>query len=274
MSETWNCALIDSGASKTVCGIDWLNVYLDSIPHEDANTILYSESNSFFKFGMGNPVKSLYSISLPISIGNIQTTLTCDVIDAKIPLLFSRDSLKSSHSNIDFVNDKINILDQNLDLVVTKSGHYAIPISHNSYILHNNITPHLTLFAQISDKNVMAKKLHRQFGHPKPDKLIKLLKSAKEPWKSDFELFKLIQDLSDNNCDICVKYKKAHLRPAVCLPLATFFQEVLAMDLKFYKHLEKMYIILHIIDYATRFSSSSIVPSKKPDEIVKAIMTN
>ena len=46
--------------------------------------------------------------------------------------------------------------------------------------------------------------------------------------------------------------------------MATAFQEFVAMDLKFYNG----NILLHLINHATRLSSSKIIKSKKPKEIV------
>ena len=66
LTEIWNCAVIDSGASKTVCGNQWLDVFLDSISDFDKNKIVFSESNSYFKFGIGSSIKALYSVSLPV----------------------------------------------------------------------------------------------------------------------------------------------------------------------------------------------------------------
>ena len=63
------------------------------------------------------------------------------------------------------------------------------------------------------------------------------------------------------------KKKKKNPQPIVLLPLATNFKECVAMDLKFYKGK----ILLHLIDHATRFSVTIILPSKKPDQIVNAM---
>ena len=52
------------------------------------------------------------------------------------------------------------------------------------------------------------------------------------------------------------------------LPLATKFKECVAMDLKFYKGK----ILLHMINHSTRLSATVVLPSKKPHEIVNAIM--
>ena len=40
------------------------------------------------------------------------------------------------------------------------------------------------------------------------------------------------------------------------------------MDLKFYKKR----ILLHLVDYATRLSSSTVIPSKDPEVVIKAIL--
>ena len=50
--------------------------------------------------------------------------------------------------------------------------------------------------------------------------------------------------------------------------MASTFQECVAMDLKFYKH----HILLHLVDHATtRLSASAVIPSKKPEVIIKAL---
>ena len=99
-----------------------------------------------------------------------------------------------------------------------------------------------------------------------PEKLLKLLNSAGDPWQSDKELKELIKKVSDE-CTICKIYRKTPQRPIVGLPMATSFQECIAMDLKFYKER----ILLHLIDHTTRLSVSSFVKSKEPEVILKAI---
>ena len=103
-------------------------------------------------------------------------------------------------------------------------------------------------------------------SHPSPEKLLKLLNSAGDPWQSDEELKKLIKKVSDE-CAICKIYRKTPQRPIVGLPMATSFQECIAMDLKFYKGK----ILLHLIDHTTRLSVSSFVKSSEPEVILKAI---
>ena len=80
------------------------------------------------------------------------------------------------------------------------------------------------------------------------------------------KLKKLIKKVSDE-CLICKIYRKTPQRPIVGLPMATSFQECIAMDLKFYKGR----ILLHLIHHATRLSVSSFVKSKEPEGILKTI---
>ena len=61
------------------------------------------------------------------------------------------------------------------------------------------------------------------------------MNSAGDPIKDDNELKSLIKKVS-NKCQICQVYRKAPNRPVVRLPMATTFQEWVAMVLKFYNH--------------------------------------
>ena len=41
MSETWSTALLNCGASKTVCGKEWLNQYISNLPEHQKQNIQY-----------------------------------------------------------------------------------------------------------------------------------------------------------------------------------------------------------------------------------------
>ena len=128
--------------------------------------------------------------------------LNTDIVASDIPLLLSRKSMKNADMTLDFKNDNAFIFGQPTKLFVTKSGHYALPISQFKAILNNVTTgtnTNVTLIATENNKSKssIATKLHRQFAHPPPEKLLKLLNSAGEPWQSDEELKKLIKSVSD-----------------------------------------------------------------------------
>ena len=54
------------------------------------------------------------------------------------------------------------------------------------------------------------------------------------------------------------------------LSTASNFQELIAMDLKFYHGR----ILLHLVNHATRLSSASLITSKDPEVIIKNIFKN
>ena len=71
---------------------------------------------------------------------------------------------------------------------MTKSGHYKsiYPINPYETILNNvtsGVNTNVTLVATENNKskNEIAIKLHQQFAHPSPEKLLKLLNSAGDP---------------------------------------------------------------------------------------------
>ena len=58
VSETFNCAVLDSGCSKNVCGQSWLSNYLNTLTEVDRLQMSEKESSTSFRFGDGNSVKS------------------------------------------------------------------------------------------------------------------------------------------------------------------------------------------------------------------------
>ena len=138
-------------------------------------------------------------------------------------------------------------------MVCTTSGHYAIPIKPHSTELTSNIVMHA--INENSNVKSVAKKLHQQFGHPSTQRLVKFVKDSGEDNK---DLIKSLEDVG-NNCDTCKRYKKTPPHPVVTFPLATQFNETVAMDLKVYKN-NSIYF-LHLIDNFTRFSAASVIRS-------------
>ena len=177
--------------------------------------------------------------------------------------------LKREGMTIDLKNDQAIAFVEQIQLINTKSGHYAIPIRPYNTILNNIATGTNTavvLIGTCKTKIKIALKLHCQFVHPSSDKLLKLLNSAGDPCNTDKELKTLLKKITAE-CQICQLYKKAPPQPIVGLPMATVFQECVAMDLKFYKGK----ILLHLIDHAIRLSASTFVPSKESNIIINAL---
>ena len=119
------------------------------------------------------------------------------------------------------------------------------------------------LAADLRNVKQTAMKLHKQFGHPSHLKLIKLIKNAgvmNKPLEDEIERI-------SENCEICFKLKKAPLRPVVSIPMATKFNEVVAMDLKVWG---KFYFLV-MVDLATRWCSAVVIGNKLPQTIIRGI---
>ena len=187
--------------------------------------------------------------------------------------------MKQADMHINFKDDTDQALDQLIPLSITHSGHYILPLTRATKLLpkvstqlpsaQSNITLHLSKDCQGQPKSVIADKIHRQFAHAPADKLIRLLNNAGSPWCEDKELNDQLKS-TVRECKTCKLYKKPLPTPVVAMPLASWFQQTVAIDLKFYWGK----IILHLIDHVTRLSAAVQIPSKHPKAIIKAIFSN
>ena len=194
-------------------------------------------------------------------VGNTQVQLDTHVVESDIPLLMSRESLKRAEADIDFQRDTIKILGETIDLKISKSGHLMIPLIINTHdcFLTSPISPdNPNLEKQIH-------KLHKQFAHPAPNRLKQLIKNSGTNEKKVDDMI----DKITSNCDTCKRYKKAPPRPVVGMPLASEFNETVAMDIKFIRNIP----ILHLIDHTTRYSAACKLNNKKPMSVIQAILT-
>ena len=151
---------------------------------------------------------------------------------------------------------------------MTNTGHYCISLSRS---LDCPRLPENRLFftSPVSgvdpdcEKKVL--KLHKQYAHPDSDKFKKFLSRAGH--QDDVKLLEMVDSVT-NSCLTCKRYKKAPLTPAVGLPLATMFNETVAMDLKFICGQP----ILHMIDHVTRYSCATVIANKRKETVVQAIL--
>ena len=105
-----------------------------------------------------------------------------------MPLLLSKSTIKKADTIIDFTKDKINILGQEMYMKFTSSRHCLIPISKSYKALNdfdeNNTKSILSSTENVSnmtlrEKQSIAEKLHKQFGHTRSNKILKLIKLSK-----------------------------------------------------------------------------------------------
>ena len=134
--------------------------------------------------------------------------------------------------------------------------------------MNNNYEHDLIVFhinENKSNKDI-ALKLHCSFAHSFAEKLLKLINSSRKEWSENADLKREVKEIT-NNCEIYKRYKKAPPRPVVSLPMASHFQETVAIDLKYYQG----QTFLNFIDMCTRLSAATFVPNKNKDTILKAI---
>ena len=154
--------------------------------------------------------------------------VTTDVVEPNIPLLLSRNSMKKASMVLDFLSDSAIIFRNQINLNITVSGHYTIPIYHAP----TDRRVYATLLAHDgSDAKKVADKLHRQFAHPTSDKLRKLLNDS---GRKDSALHGAVEEVT-NSCETCLRYRQPHPRPAVSMPMASVFNETMSADLKIWK---------------------------------------
>ena len=121
----------------------------------------------------------------------------------------------------------------------------------------------MTAVWEKGDVGKKALKLHRQFGHPTAAKLLKLITDS---GIKNSELERAIKSVTEG-CVVCLKHKKARPRPVVCMPIASKFNEAIAMDLKSWG---KQYFLV-IVDLATRYCTARIIEDKRSTTILRGL---
>ncbi len=261
--EAKNCAILDSACSSTVCGRNWMSCYLESLDAVDKTKVVKNPGSKTFKFGDGKRLKSEASYSIPAFMAGHRVSITADVVDSDIPLLLSLKSMKDAKIKLDTENDKAEILGTEVSLNYTSSGHYSVSIDRNSIPVE---TVHSVKLSDEDRKgrSQILRKLHRQFAHPSELKFITLLKDA-GMWEDVYsdEVSQIYAE-----CDLCKAYTRTPARPAVGLPMATRFNQMVAMDLKKWSR----GWILHIVDMWSRLTVSVFIERKTSKEVIDKIM--
>ncbi len=282
--ESYGAAVLDTACTKTVCGRNWLQQYISCLDEAEIRDIRHRVSNQQFKFGDGATFRSYENSVIPAVIGGTSCKISTEVVDCDIPLLLSKESLKKAGTILNLQNDTAKMFGKSVNLEFTSSGHYCVNLVKqkcNSEITNSNQDQDQTLNDEVlaiqnldtgpESNGVWSKakliKLHRQFGHASVEKIEKLLQNAgiKRGCVHD-SLTEVVK-----SCDVCTKFKRPPAKPAVCLPLAYSFNEVIAMDLH---ELGPSLWYLHIIDVFTRYSAATVIKSKQSGVIAKKLLLN
>ncbi|KAK4317301.1 hypothetical protein Pmani_011614 [Petrolisthes manimaculis] len=207
MTETICYAVLDTACSSTVCGVDWLRAYIQTLSDEKSS-IQEESSEATFRFGDGNMYKST-KVKLPVNIIGNRAYVIANVVDCSIPLLFSKKSMKKAQMKLDLENDIAVIHGKKVKLRCTSSGHYCLLLRDEQEVWKKTEEIMLTLGSDEKEKKKKIEKLHQQFGQPTCRRLIQLLKDG----GIDDEMCFVHAEEVSNSCDICVKYKKTPSKP-------------------------------------------------------------
>ena len=230
-----------------------------------------------YKFGGNEVVHSYKCAQIPIQVGKQQCMLETEVVDIDLPLLISKQAMKTSGMILNFHDDTAELNGENIVLDTSSSGHYILSLTRqrnqlvSSENLNEDANQQQATFMSFEtkgmteqEKNKVAIKLHRQFGHPTHERLAQLVKTA---GSQDGRFVEIMQDVA-TACETCQKYSKKNPRPVVGMSLSKEFNGTIAMDLKQVQGK----LILHIIDLSTRYSQATIVDNKRKETIVEAII--
>lgn len=160
IAESLNCALLDSGASKNVCGKLWLDIYVDSLSESEKVKLESKPSESVFRFGDGNKVESFQTVTIPATLGGHDISISTDVIDKDIPLLLSKNAMKEVGMNLNFERDTVTLFGEDIKLRCTTSGHYSLPLTTRCQALdgHKLASENILTCANLTDQSTIAKK--------------------------------------------------------------------------------------------------------------------
>ena len=152
---------------------------------------------------------------------------------------------------LDLENDEAEIFGHKIPLDYTTSGHYCVPVDKLEETKVEEVCKVNLEDLGKAERLKVLDKLHKQFVHPSKKRLIALMEDA-GVWRKEFDA-----DLETihNRCHICKLYAKTPARPIVSIPMATSFNEKVAMDLKPWKDGKNT---LHMVDMFSRFECTGI----------------
>ena len=267
LNETYSGALLDSGASATVCGRKWLEAFESTLTPTEKNELGEEVCFQSFKFGDGDPIISYLKKNIPVTICGEDIMLLTYVVDSDVPLLLSRATMKKMGCTLDFVRDEISVFGGKEKLIITRSGHMIIPFKGKAERLKTDdlceTDTSSTYVVTDGDPKKTAEHLHRYFAHSSAQKIKDVVRESSVVGKEEVcaNLDKI-----EKSCDQCIKRKSKQI-PArkVALPAGSKFNERVAMDLKY---LDSGALILHVIDTVTRYAMAIEVKSKESGEIL------
>ena len=268
-AETLNACALDTCCTSSVAGTKWMDIYKQSLPkHLLSQLTGPHKSKTTFMFGNQQSLPSLGLYKIPVIIANQLHVLDVDIINSDIPLLMSKDHMRKIGIALDMSNDTATANGIPLKINTTSAGHYTLSLLGENDTEDTLVMQQLML-TELQNKDEkkqykMLQKIHSQFGHRPKRVFVELLKSA-DQWRDDFDP---MIDKILNSCEGCHIRMRNPARPVVAIAMSNDFNQLLSMDIKIYKGK----YILYLIDTFTRYTIGTVIKSKEPEQVVKALM--
>lgn len=248
-SRSFEGACVDSGAQKTVIGVNQAKEYC-ALVNEDLNNlgetkkVVYTFGSHRHK-GVGR-----INIRIPIST-SFFLSFTADVVDVDVPLLLGLDVLTASQLILDFAEDE----------VCSKADGWKFPLTRkNGHV-------YLEWTVGVFYTSTELRKIHRHFYHPHPGKLYSVMKRA-DRGKVSPDLMSDLERISAT-CDVCQREADAPHRFRVALPDADcVFNRTVCLDLMSLQGMS----VLHAVDKDTKFSAACFLERENTEEIWESFM--
>merc|ERR1712112_493529 len=123
-------AVIDTGCNRSVAGNEWSEKYIAALgdKHRSKVVIKDVEDGKKFRFGGGRVVVARKEIKAPIMLGNKRYSLSWHVVEAPIPLLWGKESMKKAGVLLDLPKDRARIKGEWVELVTAEGSHYGVNV--------------------------------------------------------------------------------------------------------------------------------------------------
>ena len=274
VEEAGTRGVIDTGCSKSVSGMGWVEKYTKTISPNFAQELQLKPSSKVYEFGGGERRPSKGCVTLPTLIGDLVVHITMDIVDASIPLLIGSNSLEAGHAVLDFQASEATFFGEVVSMVKVCTGHYCIDLHSEHLLTHiENVGEryekvHDTLVSSTDLRIKDLKKLHHYYGHTSCDKLLNFLqKTGKDTTAFKKELLEI-----EKSCESCIRTKRRKPRPRSAIPRADAPNQILTIDLKEWETKGKKTYIIYMIDMFSRLTAGAFVNNKHPETVVNCLL--
>merc|ERR1719232_1099768 len=276
-SELKDQAIIDSGCSRSVCGVSWFQAFKRTLNDNDCKAISMVPSEAKFKFGGHGIYTSKALITAPVYVGGKRIFIRFDMVETDIPLLISLKVMKRLEMNIQYSKDgqdlasvrgatfKLRLMDGHHWINLSQSGSQANVVSVSPSSGKDDILNVYLSEPKVFDvgKEVeQLRKIHVNRAHMPRHKMEKLLKTAGQ-WNSNIreKLDEMINACDIKSCRFGVfdaPYPKAAFR------MPREVGDIVAVDLKIRSGKKD---ILFVIDLCTSYAKAILIDNKTAEEV-------